>query len=160
MTESSINSVLFVCLGNICRSPSAHGVFRHMLKTAGEGVKVDSAGTAASHRGGSPDKRSLKVAKARGYEFSDLRARKVTDQDFEQFDLVLAMDNENLQDLQAICPPEHQAKVKLFMHYAQKHQDQSEVPDPYYGGAAGFEYVLDLIEDASSGLLASITKNR
>lgn len=158
MSQDSINSVLFVCLGNICRSPSAHGVFRDQAKQAGLELKIDSAGTAAYHKGVSPDPRSQKAAANRGYQFADLKARKVTEQDFVEFDLILAMDLENHADLLAVCPNEYQHKVKLMLEFAEQHKDMEEVPDPYYGGAAGFEYVLDLIEDASQGLLKHITK--
>jgi protein-tyrosine phosphatase len=157
VTQSSINSVLFICLGNICRSPSAHGVFRHMIKSERLDIKVDSAGTAAYHKGVGPDPRSQKAANKRGYEFSDLKSRKVQVHDFHDFDLILAMDESNLRDLQETCPEQHKHKLQLMMDFALEHSDQKEVPDPYYGGAAGFEYVLDLIEDASKGLLKKIT---
>ena len=127
-----------------------------MVKSEGLDVRVDSAGTAAYHNGVNPDTRSQKAADKRGYKFSDLKSRKVQEQDFQTFDLIIAMDESNLRDLQEICPEEHKHKLKLMMDFAVKHTDQKEVPDPYYGGAAGFEYVLDLIEDASSGLLKKI----
>ena len=156
MTLASINSVLFVCLGNICRSPSAHAVFRHKSKNAGFDITVDSAGTAAYHQGARPDSRSQKVGENRGYDFAEISARKVEQHDFEKFDLILAMDNANFSDLIERCPEEYQPKVRLMTEFCQTYADESEVPDPYYGGAAGFEFVLDLIEDASDGLLHQI----
>lgn len=148
-----MSSVLFVCLGNICRSPTAHGVFRHMLaqsSLAGQ-VRVDSAGTGAWHAGEPPDKRAQQEALRRDVNLSDLRARQVTPEDFEKFDYVLAMDHQNLRDLKAACPMSLQHKVQLFLSYADVPED--EVPDPYYGGAKGFQHVFDLVEAASRGLL-------
>ncbi len=158
MTPSLIKSVLFVCLGNICRSPSAHAVFRQMARTSTHLLEIDSAGTAAFHVGSKPDKRSVKSGNERGYDFAGITSRKVEDEDFEKYDLILAMDNSNLTDLLERCPSAHQHKVKLMMDYAEKFTDDEEVPDPYYGGTAGFEYVLDLIEDASAGLLNQINR--
>ncbi|GAB2992641.1 low molecular weight protein-tyrosine-phosphatase [Psychrosphaera aestuarii] len=158
MTLSSINSVLFVCLGNICRSPSAHAVFRHKSEAAGLDLKIDSAGTAAYHQGAKPDGRSQKVGESRGYNFSGISARKVVQSDFENFDIILAMDDSNFSDLISACPEHHHHKIRLMTEFSQAYADQSEVPDPYYGGAAGFEFVLDLIEDASDGLLNQIKK--
>lgn len=153
-------SVLFVCLGNICRSPSAHAVFRAKVKQHHLAIDVDSAGTAAYHVGAKPDQRSQQAGEARGYDFKGLTARRVSERDFEQFDLVLAMDKSNYNDLIDRCPEKYQHKVKLMMEFAQHHLDQDEVPDPYYGGAAGFEYVLDLIEDASDGIIMNIQKEK
>ena len=147
-----IRSVLFVCLGNICRSPTAHAVFRQMAKEAGLDLKIDSAGTQGYHKGAKPDARAAKAGQARGYDFSDLHARRVETSDFEEFDLILAMDDQNYQDLIAVCPQQHQHKVHRFMSFADVEEQQ--VPDPYYGGAKAFEYVLDLIEAASLGLIA------
>ncbi len=148
--------VLFVCMGNICRSPTAEGVFRQRLQQAGllDRVTVDSAGTGDWHVGKAPDSRSAKVALRRGYDLSSLRARQVAVQDFSRFDLILAMDHDNLARLQALCPQGRGAELDLFLRRYQLALD--EVPDPYYGGADGFEQVLDLIEQASDGLLAEI----
>ncbi len=151
--------VLFVCMGNICRSPTAEGVFRQRIEQAGlhEKVLVDSAGTHSYHVGCEPDKRSQLAAQARGIDLSQLTARKVRPGDFKEFDYVLAMDRDNLMDLQASCPHEQANKVRLFLDYATRSREK-DVPDPYYGGDRGFEYVLDLIEDAAAGLLSHITK--
>lgn len=147
-------SVLFVCLGNICRSPTAEGVFRELVRKAGlqSSISTDSAGTSAWHIEEAPDSRTLQCALNRGYDFSDLRGRQVIKSDFNSFDYILAMDAENLRDLQAICPADYKGHVGLFLDFAKKH-NQTEVPDPYHGGSKGFERVLDLIEDASEGLL-------
>jgi len=152
--------VLFVCLGNICRSPTAHGVFQSLVDQAGlrDKVFVDSAGTAAWHIGKSPDTRSMVHAERRGYDLSPLRARQAVEADFDQFDYVLAMDKENLSNLQAICPHGAKTAPQLFLYEFSKSFDELEVPDPYYGGEAGFEHVLDLVEDACDGLLADIKK--
>jgi protein-tyrosine phosphatase len=160
-------AVLFVCMGNICRSPTAEGVFRHHVIQAGleSAMVIDSAGTHAYHVGEPPDKRSMAAALRRGYDLSAQRARHVCPVDFEQFDFILAMDRDNLALLQAECPPAYQAKLQLFLSYATDPQQPlgqgqglrtREVPDPYFGGADGFERVLDLIEDASRGLLGHI----
>lgn len=150
--------VLFVCLGNICRSPTAHGVFQQMVDDAGLGnqIEVDSAGTAAWHIGKSPDSRSTEHAKLRGYDLSPLRARQAVAADFDQFDYVLAMDKENLVSLQSICPKGAKTAPQLFLYSFARNYNEQEVPDPYYGGEAGFEQVLDLVEDACGGLLAEI----
>lgn len=150
--------VLFVCLGNICRSPTAHGVFQKLCEDAGLGqwIGVDSAGTAAYHIGKQPDLRSVKAAASRGYMLNHLRARQVSDLDFQRFDYVLAMDKENLSDLQQRCPVEHSHKVKLFLNYGSLGEEH--VPDPYYGGQDGFGHVLDLVEDAAQGLLQYVVK--
>ena len=148
-------SILFVCMGNICRSPSAEAVFRHKANAAGLSLEIDSAGTIAYHQGNPPDSRSLKAGVARGYDFSDLKARKVKSSDFEHYDLILAMDNDNVHNLKKMAEPEYHYKIKLFLEYGQEFSE-TEVPDPYYGGSGGFELVLDLIEDASDGLIASL----
>jgi protein-tyrosine phosphatase len=147
-------SVLFVCMGNICRSPTADGVFRQKLVDHGlsDMVRVDSAGTHNYHPDSPPDERSQLHAFRRGYDLSKLRARQVTVEDFARFDLILAMDWDNLAMLQEDCPPEHQHKLRRLTEFCQVHASQV-VPDPYYGGASGFETVLDLVEDASDGLL-------
>lgn len=155
MNYKEIKSVLFVCMGNICRSPSAEAVFRNKAKLQGLSLIIDSAGTVGAHAREKPDHRAQKVGVERGYDFDGIKARKVTVQDFEDFDLILAMDNANLDDLKKIAPPHLQYKAMLFLDFAENFEE-TEVPDPYYGGANGFRYVLDLIEDASDGLLAKI----
>ena len=149
-------SVLFVCLGNICRSPTAEGVFRQKAIKNGFDVHVDSAGTAGYHKAAPPDKRSQQVAKARGYDLSTLKCRRVTEDDYEYFDYIIAMDKANQSDLERKCPEEYQHKISLFMSHSQSEFD--EVPDPYYGGGKGFELVLDLIEEASDGLLLKLSQ--
>jgi protein-tyrosine phosphatase len=146
--------ILFVCLGNICRSPTAEAVMRGILaREAPELVAtLDSAGTANYHPGAAPDRRSQAAARSRGYDLSALRARQVRDQDFTSFDLILAMDRSNLQHLLQVAPRGAHGKIQLFMDYAPE-QAVREVPDPYYGGPNGFDAVLDLIEAASRGLL-------
>lgn len=146
--------VLFVCLGNICRSPTAEGVFLEKAKQNNLDIVVDSAGTGGYHKGAAPDKRSQQVALARGYDLSRLKCRKVDERDFADFDLILAMDTANVSDLKRKCPEEHQHKIKLFLTFANTRFD--EIPDPYYGGGKGFELVLDLIERASDGLIESL----
>lgn len=149
--------ILMVCMGNICRSPLAEGVVRHLADKAGMDafIEVDSAGTLAYHAGEQPDPRARKVAASRGYDLSKIRARRVADDDFSHFDLVLAMDRQNLAALERVCPEEHLHKLRLFMDYADN-CEQDEIPDPYYGGPDGFEHVLDLCEAAARGLIASI----
>lgn len=151
----NVKSVLFVCMGNICRSPSAEAVFRDKANMLGVDVLIDSAGTIGYHLGHSPDERSQKVGVARGYDFKGIKARKVVLEDFDKFSLILAMDNDNLDNLLAMAPDEHKHKVKLFLEYGEQFTE-TEVPDPYYGGSRGFELVLDLIEDASDGLLSRL----
>ena len=151
----NVKSVLFVCMGNICRSPSAEAVFRQ--KAQALALTIDSAGTLGSHAREKPDHRAQKAGNARGYSFDKIKARKVTQQDFEKFDLILAMDHQNVKDLMKVAPQEFQHKVQLFLDYADNFEDQ-EVPDPYYGGAKGFQFVLDLVEDASDGLIKQLTK--
>lgn len=151
--------VLFVCLGNICRSPTAHGVFEQMASTLHPGVvlRVDSAGTAAHHAGEPPDPRTQAAARARGYELGALRARQVVPEDFAAFDLMLAMDRANLKRLRQLSDalPASRARLELFLEFA-RHPSRHEVPDPYYGGSDGFEDVLDLVEDASRRLLVRL----
>jgi protein-tyrosine phosphatase len=150
-------SVLFVCMGNICRSPMAEGVFRHLLRATNleRRVVADSAGTHAYHIGEAPDLRAQRAAAARGYDISGLRARKIVAQDIEHFDLILAMDRQCLDSIRLICPPEYIERLGLFMDYARGF-GEDEVPDPYYGSGEGFERVLDMVEDASSGLVAVV----
>ena len=146
--------VLFVCTGNICRSPSAEGVFRALISAEGlDGqVGTDSAGTHGYHVGEPPDPRSVATAAKRGIAMSDLRARKVSAADFDAFDLVLAMDRSHHDILARLCPKGREDRLKLFMSFASRHGGQ-DVPDPYYGGADGFERVLDMIEDGAKGIL-------
>lgn len=152
----NVKSVLFVCMGNLCRSPSAEVVFRQKALSAGVNVKIDSAGTSGSHVRQKPDHRSQKAGIARGYSFDGVKARKVTAQDFSDYDLVLAMDNDNIRELKKVSPEELQSKIVLFLDFAEGYED-TEVPDPYYGGARGFQYVLDLVEDASDGLVKALS---
>ena len=146
--------VLFVCMGNLCRSPMAEGAFTRLVEEAGlaSRIAVDSAGTHDYHVGDPPDKRAQRAAERRGYAISHQRGRQVSSRDFQEFDYILAMDEVNLRALQRFCPREHELKLKLFMEF---HTDSGvrEVPDPYYGGNDGFERVLDMVEDASQGLL-------
>jgi protein-tyrosine phosphatase len=146
--------ILFVCLGNICRSPTAEAVMRGIAAREAPmlALTVDSAGTANYHPGAAPDRRSQAAARRRDYELAHLRARQVRDEDFANFDLILAMDRSNLQELLARAPPAAQGKIGLFLDYASE-LPVREVPDPYYGGSNGFEDVLDLIEAAARGLL-------
>jgi protein-tyrosine phosphatase len=156
LEEKEEVSVLFVCMANICRSPTAEGVFRHVVNEAGlaERFEIDSAGTHAYHTGEPPDRRAVAAAEKRGVSLKDIAARRVADIDFEQFDYVIAMDEDNQQRLLDQSPQEHQSKIHLFLSFSA--DDEIEVPDPYYGGAKGFERVLDLIEKASKDLLKSI----
>ena len=149
--------VLFVCMGNICRSPSAEGVFNKIItdQLLQDKFSIDSAGTHAYHIGEAPDLRSQKAAKEREVDLSKIRARKVIIGDFEDFDYLLAMDEDNHSIMLQACPEEHQHKIKLFLEYA-PHLNTREVPDPYYGGAYGFERVLDLIEEASTGFIEEL----
>ena len=152
--------VLFVCMGNICRSPTAEGVFRQVVENEGLShlIEIDSAGTHAYHIGNEPDRRSQAAALRRGYDLSSQRARKVEVSDFHEYTYILAMDRENYENLVQICPSEAAQKLMLFLEHGQN-ISETEVPDPYYGGANGFEQVLDLIEDASQGLLAHIRQH-
>ena len=146
-------------MGNICRSPTAEGVFRKLVVDAelADAIHIDSAGTHAYHEGEPPDRRAQAAAQRRGVEMSDLRARRVRESDFEVFDLILAMDNLNLVTLQDRATAEAANRIRLFLEYSEAAR-ATEVPDPYYGGAAGFERVLDLIEEAADGLLREIRR--
>ncbi|EJG0691058.1 low molecular weight phosphotyrosine protein phosphatase [Vibrio parahaemolyticus] len=146
--------ILVVCMGNICRSPTGEAVLRAKAKELGVDVDIDSAGTIGYHTGNTPDSRAMAVGKQRGYSFKGMRARQVSVQDFEDFDLVLAADKANLADLLDICPAEHRHKVSLFLSHSNSSYD--EIPDPYYGGDDGFELVLDLIEEASVAVLQKL----
>lgn len=150
-------AVLFVCMGNICRSPTADGVFRTKVANArlADRVAVDSAGTHAAHVSQPPDRRSQEAAQARGYDLSQLRARRSVAEDFHRFDFILAMDEDNLERLEAIRPPGSKARLQLMLDYHPEHQG-GEVPDPYYGGRAGFTHVLDLIETSAERLLDAV----
>lgn len=152
-------SVLFVCMGNICRSPTAEGVFRTLVGRTNQGgrIEADSAGTHAYHTGEPPDRRAQSAASKRGYDLSDIRARRVDENDFYRFDLIIAMDQDNLQQLEDVRPRGTETPVELFLDYAVDNT-LADVPDPYYGGARGFERVLDLVEDASRGLLDALGK--
>ena len=152
--------VLFVCTGNICRSPTAEGVFAHMVEEArlADRIRVDSAATHDYHPGKAPDPRSQRAAARRGYDLSGQRARLISDRDFESFDYILAMDRDHMHILADQCPREHREKLRLFLAYADG-LDTDEVPDPYFGGGAGFEVVLDLVEIASESLLEHIRRN-
>jgi protein-tyrosine phosphatase len=149
--------VLFVCMGNICRSPTAEGVFKAIVarEALDKQIEADSAGTHGYHIGSPPDPRSIAAAKARGYDLEPLRARRVSAANFEVFDLVLAMDSENEAALRKLCPVERKNRLRLFLDFAPE-QKAREVPDPYYGGPKGFEHVLDLAEAGSAGLIAFI----
>ena len=150
-------SVLFVCMGNICRSPTAEAVFRQYVECGGFAgrITVDSAGTHAYHIGSPPDSRTLRAAQQRGFDMKNLRGRQVEAADFSRFDYVLAMDTANLAILDKLAPKESPTRARLFLDYAHHHVER-EVPDPYCGGEEGFERVLDMVEDAAAGLLQHI----
>jgi protein-tyrosine phosphatase len=154
-----VTRVLFVCLGNICRSPTAEAVMRDLVARLAPtlAVEVDSAGTHAYHVGDPPDRRTQAAALRRGIDMSGLRARVVEAQDFARFDLILAMDEGNLAHLLQMAPAAQRTRVRLFLDYAPQ-LEISAVPDPYYGGPSGFEHVLDLSEAAARGLLAALQK--
>ncbi|NAW85547.1 low molecular weight protein-tyrosine-phosphatase [Photobacterium halotolerans] len=147
-------SVLLVCMGNICRSPTAEAVLRAKAVKAGVEIEIDSAGTIGFHEGKRPDSRSRAAGEARGYSFEGIRARQIAVGDFDKFDLILVADRQNLSDLTAICPAEHLSKLSLLLNFADA--DEDEVPDPYYGGEEGFERVLDLIEAAADRIVAGL----
>jgi protein-tyrosine phosphatase len=158
--SNSRTAVLFVCMGNICRSPTAEGVFRYHAEQTGivERLHIDSAGTHAYHAGEPADRRARAAAERRGISLDGIQARRVAVEDFERFDYILAMDEDNLARLHAESPDEHRHKLRLFLEFADVHE--TEVPDPYYGGAAGFERVLDLVEEASRGLLETLSRDK
>ncbi|HHX8641618.1 TPA: low molecular weight protein-tyrosine-phosphatase [Vibrio diabolicus] len=149
-----MKKILVVCMGNICRSPTGEAVLRAKAQKLGVEVEVDSAGTIGYHAGNRPDSRAMAAGKLRGYSFKGMRARQVTIDDFDKFDLILAADKANLADLLDICPLKYRHKVSLFLSHSGS--DYNEVPDPYYGGKDGFELVLDLIEEASDAILKKL----
>ena len=160
MTNLKKVSVVFVCMGNICRSPTAEGVFRHVVneRNLQDVIKIDSAGTHAYHIGESPDSRSQSRAKSRGVDLSAQRARKVEANDFERFDYVIAMDRSNYENLKVLASQDQLERLHLFMDFTVA-WDNAEVPDPYYGGGDGFTNVFDMVQSASEGLLDTIIKN-
>lgn len=147
-------SILVVCMGNICRSPTGEAILRAKAAQLGIDVNLDSAGTIGYHQGNPPDSRAKAAGEKRGYSFKGIRSRKIVSSDFEQFDLILAADRDNLADLVAQCPDHLRYKVQLFLSYSDS--DYDEIPDPYYGGDSGFELVLDLIEEASEKILRTL----
>lgn len=156
-----VQRILFVCTGNICRSPTAEGVTRHWLRMVGlDGqVTVDSAGTQGYHAGEAPDPRSQRAAAGRGYDLSRLRGRKLKSDDYAHFDLLLAMDRGHYEIMRRKCPPEHQHKIRLFLSFAPE-LGHDEVPDPYYGGASDFDDVLRLCEAGAQGLIDMLRDTR
>lgn len=156
---SAMVKVLFVCMGNICRSPTAEGVFRKLVREHGlhDVVEIDSAGTHGYHIGEPPDPRAQQAAHRRGIDISTLRGRQARRDDFLNFDYILVMDNENAEDLLEIAPAGYQHKVRLFLEFAPQRPER-EVPDPYFGGAAGFDRVLDMVEEAARGLLDDVRR--
>ena len=155
--------VLFVCMGNICRSPTAEAVFRHQVKIAGfeKAIYIDSAGTHDFHYGEPPDERAQKAAARRGYDTKKIRARQIEESDFEVFHYILAMDKGNLAILERECPPQYSHKLGLLMQYGKRFfEGVKEVPDPYFGGHQGFEQVLNMVEEAGEGLLSRIRSNK
>ncbi|MBS1202713.1 MAG: phosphotyrosine protein phosphatase [Chromatiaceae bacterium] len=159
MSQSTKVKVLFVCMGNICRSPTAHGVFRYLVAEAGleTRIEIDSAGTHGYHVGEPPDERARETALARGVDIGDLRARRAEPEDFLYYDYILAMDQDNYHALSRTCPRGMERKLLLLMDYAPDLR-RREVPDPYYGGQQGFDQVFDMVEAAARGLLADITR--
>ncbi|MGB0895418.1 MAG: low molecular weight protein-tyrosine-phosphatase [Parashewanella sp.] len=151
---NSVHSILFVCMGNICRSPTAEAVFRKELERAGvSNIKLDSAGTIGFHQGNLPDLRARVAGEKRGLSFQGITARQVVDSDFEKFDLILAADKANLADLTLRCPVQYRSKLKLMLSF--NADNEAEVPDPYYGGDEGFENVLDLLELSAKNFIKS-----
>ncbi len=155
-----MKKVLFVCTGNICRSPTAEGIARHFIATGGleSLIEVDSAGTQGFHAGEPPDPRARKAAALRGYDLMPLRARKLEASDYQRFDLLLAMDRGHLEQMMRNCPEVYRVKLRLFLDFADD-AVLEEVPDPYYGGPNGFEFVLDLCEQGVEGLLKQLTQS-
>jgi protein-tyrosine phosphatase len=149
-----MTKILFVCMGNICRSPTAEGVLRHVAQTRGlaADITVDSAGTIGFHAGQPPDKRAVLYAAKRGYDLTQIRAREVNQPDYEGFDYLLAMDKQNIAWLKKQIPNEYAHKLQLFLNFSEKYKGR-DMPDPYYGNAQGFDTVLDMIEDGVDGLI-------
>ncbi len=156
----AVTRVLFVCTGNICRSPTAEGVFRAAVARAGlaERIEMDSAGTHDYHTGEPPDPRAIAHARRRGYDLSALRARRVKAEDFERFDLILACDRGHHGLLRRLADKAQHGRIAMFLDYAPE-LGLKEIPDPYYGGSEGFEHVLDIVERASEGLLAALSRD-
>ena len=156
-----MTSVLMVCMGNICRSPMAQTVVQKLAQDAGlsQQLKIESAGTHAHHAGERPDPRAAAALASRNYKMGRIRSRRVVASDFQQFDLILPMDSGNLAELQRICPPEHAGKLRLFLAFAEG-LDETDVPDPYYGNAAGFARVLDLCEAGGRGLIRKFAQTQ
>jgi protein-tyrosine phosphatase len=159
MNNSSTISVLFVCMGNICRSPTAEGVFRHLVHASGlaDRIDIDSAGTHAYHVNEPADRRATDAAARRGYSLDNIRARRIRAEDFDRFDYIIAMDRDNRTMLVEQAESHHHHKIRLLLEFSPGQEE--DVPDPYYGGAAGFERVLDLVEKASRGLLETLRKS-
>ncbi|WP_286267216.1 low molecular weight protein-tyrosine-phosphatase [Thalassotalea atypica] len=159
LNYKEIKSILFVCMGNICRSPTAEAIFRHKAKQANLNLSLDSAGTLGAHAREKPDHRAIKVGNDKGYSFDGIKARKVIEKDFSQFDLILAMDEDNVRNLKKVARPEYHHKIMLFLDFIEGIEER-EVPDPYYGGAGGFRYVVELIEAASDSLVGKLVESR
>lgn len=157
MNQQQMLRVLFICMGNICRSPTAHGIFRHKLAESGldTAIDVDSAGTHGFHVGGPPDRRAVAILAEQGIDISDLRSRQVTLSDFASFDYIVAMDEDNYEHLRALSPESAVERIHRLMDFAPDFGD-GEVPDPYYGGSSGFERVCDLVEAGTEGFLAHL----
>nr|WP_239032950.1 low molecular weight protein-tyrosine-phosphatase [Pseudoalteromonas luteoviolacea] len=156
-THSTIQNILVVCMGNICRSPTMEAVLKAKADVHNLNIEVDSAGTINYHQGNAPDKRSMQAGEKRGYSFANIHSRQVTQNDFAAFDLILCADKQNLSDLKAVCPSEHANKLHLFLEYADA--EQQDVPDPYYGQGDGFELVLDLVETASERIVQRLLRS-
>jgi len=152
--------ILFVCMGNICRSPTAEGVFRHKVAEAGleDLIHIDSAGTHAYHVGQPPDTRAQNAARSHGFDLGKQRARRVTEDDFEHFDYLIAMDSDNESDLRSVCPAGYEHRIHRFLTFAPS-SAEADVPDPYYGGSNGFDKVLNLVENAADGLLDHLRRH-
>ena len=157
MKQARVQRILMVCMGNICRSPTAEAVCRAKIAQRRLNIEVDSAGIMGYHQGDKPDSRAIAAGKMRGFSFEGMRARQIVDADFEYFDLILAAAKANLADLRYRCPLEYQHKLQLMLAYG--NTQVSEVPDPYYGGAEGFELVLDLLEQSMDTLLNNLVSS-
>lgn len=159
MSDSQQHRIMFVCMGNICRSPTAHAVMQHKVNqlNLSDQFVIASSGTHAYHIGEGADQRSQQTARQRGIDMSELTAQKIAITDYDDYDWILAMDNDNLDLIRYYAPEKHHAQIRLFMEFAKNYPDVQEVPDPYYGGASGFDYVFDLVDDASQGLLDTLS---